>query len=138
MSFIVSICPLLANTLTSLHVSLLEGRVQHLVAPVLLREVFQGAAVGLHLLIQPAAVDQHRGTALGVPASLTEHLLQLLDGVAALPFADAVLLHAAVAAPQSLYVMGRMEKGFTLFQLCRDNCRKTQRGKVSRHTLIAT
>lgn len=102
----ISLYPLPAYTLTSLHVSLLEGRVQHLVAPILLGEVFQGAAIGLHLLIQPTAVDQHWGTALGVPASLTEHLLQLLYGVAALPLADAVLLHSAVAAAQRLYVMG--------------------------------
>lgn len=109
MSFIAT-CPLLANTLTSLHVALLEGRVQHLVAPVLLGEVFQGAAIRLHLLIQSTAVDQHWGTALGVPASLTKHLLQLLYSVAALPFADAMLLHAAVAAPQRLYVMGGQAK----------------------------
>lgn len=102
-----AIYPQLANTLTSLHVSLLEGRVQHLVAPVLLGEVFQGAAIRLHVLVQAAAVDQHRGTALGVPASLTEHLLQLFYGVAALPFADPMLLHTAVAAPQRLYVTGR-------------------------------
>ena len=102
--FLSILCLLYA--LTSLHVSLLEGRVQHLVAPILLGEVFQGAAIGLHLLIQPTAVDQHWGTALGVPASLTEHLLQLLYGVAALPLADAVLLHTAVAATQRLYVTG--------------------------------
>lgn len=100
---LVVLFPLLANTLlTSLHVSLLECRVQHLVAPVLLGKVFQGAAVRLHLLIQATAVDENGGTALGVPASLSEHLLQLLYGVAALPFADAVLLHTAVAAPQCL------------------------------------
>lgn len=100
-----AICSLPANALTGLHVPLLEGRVQHLVAPVLLGEVLQGAAVRLHLLVQPAAIDEHWGTALGVPAPLSKHLLQLLDGVAALPLADAVLLHAAVAAPQRLCVV---------------------------------
>lgn len=91
-------------TLTSLHVSLLESRVQHLITPILLGEVLQGAAIRLHLLIQAAAVDEHRGAALGVPASLTEHLLQLFYSVAALPLADAMLLYTAVAAPQGLCV----------------------------------
>lgn len=91
------------HPLTSLHVPFLEGGGQHLVAPVLLGEVLQGAGVRLHLLVQPAAVDEHgRTAALGVPAPLAKHLLQLLDRVAALPLANAVLLDAAVAAPQRL------------------------------------
>lgn len=94
--------PPLPLLLTSLHVSLLEGGGQHLVAPVLLGEVFQRAPVRLHVLVQPAAVDEHRGAALGVPASLSKHLLQLLDGVAALPLPDPVFLHTAVAATQRL------------------------------------
>lgn len=89
-------------SLTGLHVTFLEGWVQHLVAPVLLGEVLQRAAVRLHLLVQPAAVDEHRSTALGVPAPLSKHLLQLLDGVAALPFADPVFLHSTVATAQRL------------------------------------
>ena len=111
----------LQTQLTGVHVCLLESRVQHLVAPVLLGEVFQRAAVRLHLLIQPTAVDQHRGAALGVPASLTEHLLQLLDGVAALSFANAMLLHSAVAASKCLFQTGGgVKRGFTqlLVQLC--------------------
>lgn len=139
---------MLANTLTSLHVSFLEGWVQYLVAPVLLGEVFQGAAIRLHLLIQPTAVDQHRGTALGVPASLTKHLLQLLYSVAALPLADAMLFHAAVAAPQRLDVMGGWIKD--LLSCCSSNrrllfgqfyCMVTHRQdhKEERcHTVVAT
>lgn len=90
-------------SLTSLHVTFLEGGVQDLVAPVLLGKILQGAAVRLHLLVQATAVDEHRSTALGVPAALSKHLLQLLDGVAALPFANSVFFHPTVAPAQCLH-----------------------------------
>lgn len=95
-------CSLGQILLTCLYLSLLEDSGELLVAPLFLRVVLHGAAVGLHLLVQPAAVDEDRLAGLGVPASLAKHLLQLLDGVAALPLPDAVFLHSAVAAPQRL------------------------------------
>lgn len=93
---------LLYYTITCLYVCFIEGCRKVLIAPVFMRIVLHSAAVWLHLLIQTAAVDQHRLTALGVPSALSEHLLQLLDGVAALPLPDAVLLHPAVAPSQCL------------------------------------
>lgn len=85
--------------LTSFYLSLLESSRKILAAPVLLRVVLHRAAVRFHLLIEAAAVNQHRLAALRVPAALAEHLLQLLDGVTALPLPNAVLLHAAIASP---------------------------------------
>lgn len=80
---------------------------QLLVAPVLLRVVPHGAPVRLHLLVQATAVDEDGLAGLRVPAPLSKHLLQLLDGVAALPLADTVLLHSAVTPPQGLWGRGR-------------------------------
>lgn len=84
---------------TSFYFSLLESSRKILAAPVLLRVVLHRAAIRFHLLIETTAVNQHRLTALGVPAALAEHLFQLLDGVTALPFPNAVLFHTAVASP---------------------------------------
>lgn len=85
--------------LTRFYFSLLESSRKILATPVLLRVVLHSAAVRLHLLIEAATVNQHGLAALRVPATLSEHLLQLLDGVTALPLPNAVLLHTAVASP---------------------------------------
>jgi len=72
------------------------------VAPILLGILLHRAAVRLQLLVQAAAVDEDGLAGLGVPSSLPEDLLQLLEGVAAFPLPHAVLLHAAVAPAQGL------------------------------------
>lgn len=87
------------SLLTSFNLSLLESSRKILAAPVLLRVVLHHTAVRLHLLIEAAAVNQHGLAALRVPAALSKHLLQLLDGVTALPLPNAMLFYATVASP---------------------------------------